>query len=473
VILGTACEPDDYRCNGVTLERCADDRSGFVFVQTCASAAECNLNAKACRPCMAGEFMCRDASLERCDNGLWQEQLPCPSAASCSVEPNLLSGNCNPPECEVIGAHACDGATLLRCPETQDHWQPVELCENGDLCDAAHADALAAAGLPARCLSAECAAGAFRCEEGLLQVCAPDRKSWLDKGPCGSADLCSATRGTCGACEPGEIECNGAELRSCTEAGVWETLDACESAALCDAEEGECREAECSEPGTLRCNRVMLERCSVDLLWEEFEACASEQLCSVAAGRCLAPACALDERRCRNGQHQRCSAARTHWTVAATCGGGERCDVTDGCVATTCTADMQRCNGSSLERCVGGRFEVVQSCATESLCDVAAGCAAPECGPGPEFQCSGTITRRCRPGRDGFEEFFTCPTSTTCDAPPGAGRYECDACTPDDYACTPEGTALLRCSSDGQVWERVQSCPGGCMLADNASPMCN
>jgi hypothetical protein len=305
----------------------------------------------------------------------------------------------------------------------------------------------------------------------MFQVCAPDRTGWLDRGPCESAEGCSATRGTCGTCTAGEIECNGAELRSCTETGVWETLDVCDSAALCDVEAEQCQKAECAEPGALRCTRTVLERCSDDLVWEDFQACATEALCNVPAGRCLAPACAADETRCRGAAFERCSADRTHFTLVASCAAGETCDAMDGCAPGSCM-DGTRCNGSSLERCAGGRVEFVQQCATASLCDAAVGCDPPLCGPGPEFQCEGRITRRCRPGRDAFEEFFTCAPGTTCDAPLGAGRNECDVCTPDAYECTPEG-ALLRCSSDGQALERVQSCAGGCTIGADGTPVCN
>jgi hypothetical protein len=475
LVLGTACEPEEYRCAGAVLERCADDRQGFVPVETCASAVACNLNAKACRPCMTGEFMCRGAVLERCDGEVWVPEADCFTAALCSVSfaSDVWTGTCVGPTC-TSGTHQCDGPLLTRCSPARDGWEKVELCENGELCDAMQADADVALGLPARCMAPACAPNAFRCEGGTLRVCAPDRMSFIDSGPCESTELCSATRGSCGACEPDEIECNGAELRRCTEAGIWETLEMCGSAALCDAEAEECQKAECPEPGALRCgNRPVLERCSADLIWEDFEACANEELCSASAGRCLAPACAVDETRCRGGQFERCSADRTRWVLVAACGVGESCDAMVGCTPESCMDENVHCNGSSLERCMEGQVEVVQRCATASLCDASMGCTVPECGPGPEFKCNGEIIQRCLPGRDDFADFFTCEEPTFCDAPTGAGDSECDVCTPDEYDCTPEGTAVLRCSPDGQAWETVQSCPGGCMLTGSASPSCD
>jgi hypothetical protein len=159
--------------------------------------------------------------------------------------------------------------------------------------------------------------------------------------------------------------------------------------------------------------------------------------------------------------------------LVAACGAGASCDAKSGCTPESCMDETVHCNGSSLERCIEGQVEVVQRCATASLCNASTGCAAPVCGPGPEFKCDGRNIQRCPPGRDAFADFYYCQDPTFCDAPTGAGDSECDVCTPDDYQCTPEGTALLRCSPDGQAWETVQSCPGGCMPTGSATPSCD
>ena len=108
--LGTACEPGEYRCTNELLETCQGDRSGFVVAETCASAAECNLNTRSCRPCVAGERMCRENVLERCDElGAWVPDGPaatCETAALCSVAPDHMSGSCSPPMCDTPGAHS-------------------------------------------------------------------------------------------------------------------------------------------------------------------------------------------------------------------------------------------------------------------------------------------------------------------------------------------------------------------------------
>jgi hypothetical protein len=115
-VLGAECEPGAYRCTNEVLETCSDDRNGFVAVETCQSAAECNLNVLSCRPCVPGERMCRDNVLELCKDDLsWQTEATCATGALCSVAPDHSSGECHPPVCDVGGGHLCEGAKLVRC----------------------------------------------------------------------------------------------------------------------------------------------------------------------------------------------------------------------------------------------------------------------------------------------------------------------------------------------------------------------
>ena len=476
-VLGTECDPDAYRCTNELLETCSDDRSGFVVAETCPSAAECNLNARGCRACTAGERMCRENVLERCDDSLaWQVEATCATAALCNVAPDRLSGTCDTPVCAVPGAHACDGAKLVRCSEGRDRLEAVALCENPELCDAAHADELARSGARGRCRPALCEPNAYRCRGAVLEHCAIDRTAWNEVATCDSPDLCNAAGGACTACEPDAVECNGAELRRCTAESAWKTLATCDSVALCSASTASCLRAECDEPGALRCGSggiPVLERCSEALLWEVAEVCATVELCSATAGRCLPPACIGGEQRCRGDRFERCSSDRTHWTPVSTCGPGELCEPETGCIEAVCKEADVRCNGSSLERCVAGRYEEVERCATADLCDEnLATCNAAVCPAGPAFECRGSIIRKCRPGRDAFDDFRTCPADTTCDAIPGlaTGLPECDVCTPNTYECI--GAELVRCSSDGQTRETVSTCPTSCTYVAGGIPSC-
>jgi hypothetical protein len=477
-VLGVACEPGAYRCAGANLETCSDDRSGWIVAEVCNSDAECNLNARTCRACVPGERMCRGEFLEQCDDAFtWQPDTTCATAALCSVTSDLLSGSCALPACDEAGAHVCDGAKLMRCSAGQERLEAVALCATRELCDPGYANDLAASGERGACRSPVCAPDSYRCDGDTLRHCAFDRADWQEATiVCESSDLCSARRGTCAACEPGEAECNGAELRRCSSDGTWETLETCASAALCDEATGICFDADCDEPGALRCGRggiPVLEVCSVDLIWERAEVCASVELCSESAGRCLTPACGEGETtRCLGNRHESCSSDRTRWEVTTTCGEAEHCDPTEGCLPGPCTEQTVRCNGPSLERCVLGRFEQEQRCATFALCNAeTASCTPPVCEAG-SFDCrNNAIIRRCLPGRDDYEEIRTCQGASTCDpAPlPGTGQPECVACGANAYTC--DGMDLLRCSPDGVEDEKVSSCPTSCSVVDG-EPVC-
>jgi hypothetical protein len=472
-VLGTACEPGAYRCTNELLEICNDDRSDFKVAEVCASAAECDVYARACRPCVPGERMCRGNVLERCDDSsLWVMESTCDTPELCTVASDRMSGSCAAATCEA-GRHGCEGAVLVRCTEGRNDWQDVALCENPELCDPEYADTLAQSGTRGACRPAACEPGAFLCEGAELKQCAIDRTSFLVRETCESAELCNVMLGACVACEPGVIACNGAELRRCTPAGAWEVLDRCASAALCDLETESCLEPDCTAPGTLHCGGGrLLEVCSDDLTWAPVAACATSALCNATSARCLTPACEEGEVRCVGDRHEGCSADRSRWELLATCPAGSRCEPDQGCVPGPCAEETARCNGPSLERCTGGVFEEVQRCETEALCDAPNNtCKMHACTEPYACNETGSIIRKCRPGRDALDEYLTCQSGTTCDARPalGTGQPECDACVANSYECN--GNELTRCSSDGKRRERVATCTVPCN-ATSVPPTC-
>jgi hypothetical protein len=475
-VLGTACGPGAYRCTNELLETCSDDRSGWVLAETCANPAECNLNSGTCRPCTPGERMCRNEELEQCDAmGAWQPQETCLSPELCSISANRLSGMCQPAACDNAGLHDCDGAKLVRCSEGRDRIDVVALCATPELCDAAYADELAASGARGACKPPVCGPNPFSCEGATLRHCDFDRAAWTDVATCDSAELCNAGLGACVACEAGTVECNGPVLRRCTAGGTWETLDTCASAALCDAGAGSCADAECDTPGRLACGAgglPFLEVCSDALAWEVLEVCADVALCSTRAGRCLEPACDAGATRCHGNRQEHCSRDRTRWDTLTTCGDGEVCSPGDGCLPGPCTEGSVRCNLASLERCASGHFQEELRCETALLCNAeTASCGTPACSDDPGYVCSGPIIRRCRAGRVALDDFRTCPDGTTCDADPGVGTGvpECDVCTPSVYEC--DGLTLLRCASNGQLRETVETCRTSCSVTDGV-PAC-
>ena len=365
----------------------------------------------------------------------------------------------------------------MRCASGRQGFEAVALCETPELCDPAYADELAAAGARGACRAPACAPNAWSCEGATLRHCAIDRTAWNDDDAtvCDSADLCNVSAGACAPCEPDTVECNGAELRRCRASGGWETIARCDAEALCDAGAGTCRSGECKTPGSLRCASggvPELLRCSDELAWEVVEVCVDAALCSVTAGRCLVPACDDEAVRCDGSRYERCRSDRTRWDVVDTCGAEQICDPEAGCVPAPCSEGSLRCNDASLERCVSGRFQEIERCETPALCDEAGRCSPPACSDPFECRGAGTIIQKCRPGRDGFDDFRTCPTGTMCDAVPrlGTGLPECDVCVPNAYEC--DGMELVRCSSDGQERVTVNTCPTGCAMAGSV-PACD
>jgi hypothetical protein len=476
--LGTACEPDAWRCTDAFLETCNGSRTGFITVATCASAAECNASTRSCGPCSAGDHRCSGNVLEVCDaNAAWMQQsLACDTAALCRVAPDHASGTCATAACPTPGGYQCNGALLERCAEGRDRWDPIELCETPELCAASVAQ-VAAGQEPGRCQAPACEPNSFSCDGAKLRRCAFDRTTWEAIETCDSADLCNVTKSDCAACDPGTIECNGAELRRCSDSGVWQPLETCAAAALCDESAERCTAPECDTPGALRCghdNEPILERCSPSLTWEIADACDTVQLCSVSAGSCLPPACVAGAMRCTGARHEQCSNDRTRWKALRTCGAGEVCDPSMGCVPGPCQEAVVRCNGASLERCVSGRFQELKRCESEALCDAGTSeCQAPEpgCSARKPFKCEGLEILKCSSGLDDTEGFWTCGAGETCDANPAFGSPQCDVCTPNVYEC--RGLDVYRCNADGQASEKVGACPTLCTPgADDMPPTC-
>jgi hypothetical protein len=469
--LGIECEPDQYRCTNELLERCNDARTGFITVEICASAAECNSTARHCGPCTAGEYQCRGAELEHCDASIWTHVDTCAAPEACSIDSDRRSGSCATTVCDA-GRHDCQEGRLVRCAPGHDHYDGVASCASLELCDPAFADELADSGSRGACRPPLCAPNEWSCEGATLRRCAIDLTDWDVVSTCDSPNLCSVTQAACAPCNPGDTECNGAELRRCDASGSWVPVKTCDAAALCDAVTGSCHAADCGEPGSLSCGRggyPVLEVCSNDHTFTVVEACATVELCSVSAGRCLTPACEGGATRCVGQELQSCSRDRTRWETTTTCAESEVCDPKDGCLPGPCAENAVRCNDLSFERCVSGRFLEAERCETPELCSTEpAGCSAAACSPG-QFDCQGRVLMKCTPGRDGFTEVRTCPQGTMCDETPPRVP-DCRACTPNAYECMEND--LLRCSTDGLTREAVRTCPTRCD-ASGTSPLCD
>lgn len=481
------CGSREYRCSGAALERCSDDRTRWEVVEQCESIDHCNVNSESCRACSAGEYACfNQGELWQCGaNASWTLVQNCASLALCRVsqDPGHTTGECIAPVC-TAGTFSCHGPQLMRCAAGSDRWEPVALCATPEVCQ----NTVATDPAPVRCVASACQPDEYACEGSVLKHCNPERLGWETR-ECGNPANCSAAKGACTPCTPGETECNHGELRTCTAAGDWETLVTCAAPALCDVTApGGCKPAECSARGETRCvgeaPLTELQECGADLSWRFVAACVSPSLCLADERRCIAPGCRPGETRCVGDALQTCAADLSGFVTTRVCPAGT-CDSEAGTCSTTCTAGSYRCNDVHLEQCVDGRFQHLSRCASRELCD--ANPASPTCR---EPVCGGYLGERlCRnsdlyscAGRSdwGSEDF--CASQALCDAGTplaeqpipgetiGFGPGSCVQCIPGAKTCS--GNELRRCQSDGQGSQKIADCPRGC-ASDPPGPRCN
>ncbi len=488
LLFGDACAPDTFRCQANELQKCSDDRSSWLTIQTCSDADHCDPTAAACRTCTPNQWACSGAQLERCDtNSRWMAMgAACPSSALCLLTGDRGSGACGATRCSPAGAYSCMGNALMRCSAGLDGAKLVDRCGSALLCDATKANAQAASGGRGTCIPPTCLVGTYRCDGATVERCREDETGWDPVTTCDEAASCNALTGDCSECSAGDAACSGNELWTCGPDGFVNAAT-CAAPELCNAITGRCDPPECTTPGATRCHTedvVQLEECGDDLRWAVREACSSAALCSESAGACIPPACADGAVRCFGQVRQHCSGDVTHWVDDMTCPDGTSCDP-DGCHAP-CTNDpaaglnAYRCDGATLERCASnGNWEPQNRCATHKLCDAAAhACLTPACaGPG-EYKCSSDQNlTHCTEDRDAFGDFLTCTAGTICDADPavGTGRPGCDACRALEYGCTGDATngyELHFCNADGTAAPLVALCPGGCSVSSDNVPTC-
>ncbi len=342
--VGTSCEPNTFRCEGERLETCAPDRGSYELVASCGGAQLCDPTAAACRACIPGEWACNAAIPLSCDGaGQWVAGVSCASAALCRVSSARTSATCIPPSCAYPGAHECRGDLLLRCAEAQDRLVLADRCASDATCDAALADAQAAAtgwgtcvqSAPEACESdGSCtqpscgAAGEVRCvaeDLTLLEACS-NALRWTTRSACAAESLCSEDAARCltPACAAGETRCLGQVHQTCSgDLSRWVNGRTCAANEVC-VPTG-CAPATCLGD-TFRCNGPSLERCS-DNRWVPVHRCATAALCSIA-GTCAEPICGgeLGDFRCRGASLEQCAPGRDLWTDFRYCAGGCRID---------------------------------------------------------------------------------------------------------------------------------------------------
>lgn len=479
------CEiPGGFRCTGMTLERCNDNQTAWLPLETCEPGKECNPTLGACSdPCTPGEYQCNDRELRRCKNDrTWEVLSTCAHPGLCNA--NLKA--CDPPTCPEKGKYECQGAILVKCSDDLKTWLPQQTCASATLCNATSQ----------RCEEPMCDPGKFLCAgEGNQQIfaCNADRTAW-DPGEtpkiCASETFCDAASGTCLTECPLSPMCNGKELRSCDPVTGWKTEAICESEALCEcAITGTCLNGVgtngCGRPvcapNEYRCggeDGLEVQKCASSRAdWEgsgwvcDPGLCYPGDLATNAPGACLACPTA-NERRCDGNTLRVCSADRRNLNTVSQCAARLGCvdnGTNDYCA--TCAAVDRWCESAQPKKCNAARNggdNDGPACVNAALCisnnNSASTCEEPRCKPN-ERRCEGAQPRVCNADRTGLNNAgAACKSAAHC-----VDGY-CNSCLPTDRSCS--GAQPQKCNADGSGYEADGTPCETAALCDNSTGTC-
>lgn len=473
------CAAGDYRCREAILETCNDGLTGWIPIDDCTSPSQCNATLGRCTdaPCNPApqnpDFQCNGPALEQCGSSGWSLQESCESRSLCTStppEPGCASNGC----LVVVGTamqpsgYECANADLRRCNAGRTGFEYVETCVNAANCIAQLGKASGTL-LPGEiaelgCSAPVCIAGTYRCDEATLQRCDPNRLAYTEQEECSSPSHCNASLGRCEPqpCVPGTRQCSANELWLCTPEQTWTTERVCADGERCDALSPDCVDKVC-DAAEYQCDGTLLQRCNVDGSgWIPVHACATSELCNAATKRCEPPVCEPGRRRCsRDGKHQVCKPGLDGWD------------------------DLQNCAALAVPPVAADSLLVA------GVCDLSLGCLpAPTCTSGAR-RCNGQFLERCEGNTWHPQE--RCLTATLCDAN-GAGSCRAPTCQPGEYRCVMPaavpvvyepnsdvlGLTLEQCNTSGTGFETVLNCAGTycdavhgqCDLCDAYTTLC-
>jgi hypothetical protein len=225
------CEPgEDFECDASgNLNECRQDRTGYQLREVCVSQAHCNATAGDCNdaPCDLNDWQCSGVQLQRCrsDRTGWSVQDTCDTAELCDAP----GQTCDEPACQP-GDYECAGTELLGCNAGQTGLVPIDTCDSVALCDATQGQcdvctpgvytcmgddlhqcdtAGQAAPVAQECGAGRCFASGmsggcylcdvdeYRCSNGVLQRCAPNRLGFTAQMDCTDQSLCDEANGMC------------------------------------------------------------------------------------------------------------------------------------------------------------------------------------------------------------------------------------------------------------------------------------
>lgn len=444
--------------------------------------------------------------LRQCgDDQTWQTRDTCATKELCAATVEAAAdpewdGSCVQPGCPAAGAYVCDGPSLFRCPPGLTGYVLVDTCATEELCASTAADPTLADAAGGKCVMPVCSpAGTYRCSGNSLEQCLEDQLGWGLVKPCEPPLQCNTNEQDCaGQCEPGDRQCNGAAVEICDANQLWQEEQVCVSAPLCEARDpvtgawtGICKDPACPVPGENRCTDGVLERCSLDQTeWTLLATCDSAALCNVNDGRCEIRKCNPGELRCSAENPRellRCRDDLTDWESVTICERTQSCnpDPAGPPCLDHCPDPPERCNGNARETCSDASgmlvWSAVATCRSRELCQCVLDgncpkgtvapenlCGSPVCGEllGGS-RCEGSKLQLCLQGRQGFDEGVDCGTETLCvpgqAANPGPysdGGY-CAVCgVASEKNCS--GGSLRTCSADRRNWASTMPCALGC-----------
>jgi formylglycine-generating enzyme required for sulfatase activity len=201
---------------------------------------------------------------------------------------------------------------------------------------------------------------------------------------CASAEVCQKSTGEkCVSCVAGDYLCAGEKLLRCNDSGGVDPVVACASAALCDADKGECKPPACDKEQAV-CQGDLLRTCLPDQTGFDAGTTCEAGLCDAAGKQC--DVCKAGEVSCTSDtERQTCSAdgqkseksacpANLPWCTGAgqcaACTKDEHCPAPANecqqalCVGNTCTvqdrpdgtpSSKQTANDCKKNLCAGGK----------------------------------------------------------------------------------------------------------------------
>jgi hypothetical protein len=480
------CAPQETRCTGPQLEVCNDDRTAFVPLTMCASAAlcACTQDGSACAGgidalgcgvpvCMpnldTGELPLRcDPSdpaakkVEICDPSLngWTALQTCDADEFCYPADRTA-----PCQIECPAPLLCNGAELLSCTVKGPPVHQAD-CATPTLCECAVAGTCPI--FPNGCGIPQCGGTLpqHQCDGSLLQTCQVGRAGW-DVQNCGDGALCypgeapAFTGGYCAICPTaGVVDCNDAAtgIRTCSPdrlgyvaemtcaLGCLERPGAsADYCAVCAVDELRCNG---TAPGLSR-----VRECNDDQAGLTDIGAVCDHGCLDIGTTDQCAACQMGESRCMGNQRWVCNSARTALTLQETC--------TQACINSgiadycgMCAPGNTQCDGDLLQTCqnngsLNTGTNCPNGCVTAS--PTAAACA-PTCRPGT-YRCASSTTptapdgaqlQQCNATGTGWTLIQTCGSAALCDEQ----NHECDDCGSGDYNCN-AGT-LRSCNASGK-----------------------